>query len=477
MASEVSPQSSTTEKCGDERRRCARRSRFRSLSWFGQNQEIKADAGERSTPVTEPEIIDITWLCRMLRPFETSNYILIYLIIQYLPLLAGIIGVYFLVGPILTVRVLLIFTLAVGAATACWLCIGKPEVAVRQIGFAGPAIALVLWQVLWQLNLVKDLNAPVIATLAIACLVGIRWVRVGSSRRKLVWVLHALRMYRKSHGSAMSLRPRGPVRGAVFLTLSVLLLFGFPLLSIYISEFRRASSSSLPTVIGLMFGMVYVAPLGLFFARSFFQPDADAVLKADNRPPILVLRSFRDDAGLHVAESFRPLFDFSLEARLANHFARLGPFIAVGSPRQKIMPIGARRFQLSDEEWQDAIQRWLDEAQIIIYIAGITHWALWELSQVVAKGFAHKLIIVFPEAGFWVRAKLSAAVEERMTAIREAFAGTIWEKGLAGAGPSGSIRSISFQPSGRVMVVTSRAKGRTSYQFAALIAHYFMIER
>jgi hypothetical protein len=64
-----------------------------------------------------------------------------------------------------------------------------------------------------------------------------------------------------------------------------------------------------------------------------------------------------------------------------------------------------------------------------------------------------------------------------MTAIREAFAGTIWEKGLAGAGPSGSIRSISFQPSGRVLVVTSRAKSRTSYQFAALIAHYFMIER
>jgi len=71
-----------------------------------------------------------------------------------------------------------------------------------------------------------------------------------------------------------------------------------------------------------------------------------------------------------------------------------------------------------------------------------------------------------------------AAEEERMTAIRRAFAGTIWEIGLAGAGPLGSIRSISFQPSGGVLVVASRgAKSRTSYQFAALIAHYFMIKR
>ena len=65
-----------------------------------------------------------------------------------------------------------------------------------------------------------------------------------------------------------------------------------------------------------------------------------------------------------------------------------------------------------------------------------------------------------------------------MSAIRQAFAGTIWEIGLAGAGPSGSIRSISFQPSGGVLVVASHgAKSRMSYQFAALIAHYFMIER
>jgi len=140
------------------------------------------------------------------------------------------------------------------------------------------------------------------------------------------------------------------------------------------------------------------------------------------------------------------------------------------------MPIGARRFQLSDEEWQDAIRKWLDEAQIIIYMAGITHWALWELSQVIANGFAYKLIIVFPQTRFWVREP--ADEEERMTAIRQAFAGTIWEVGLAGAGPSGSIRSICFQPSGGVLVVASHGgKSRMSYQFAALIAHYFMIEQ
>jgi len=437
-------------------------------------------------PVNEPEIIDITWLCRILRPFELCNYALIYPLMNYFPLLGAIIILYFLEGYIFDpLRVLLLFTLVLVAATACWLCIGKPEVAVRPIAFAGPAIVIVLWQVLWWLNLDTNLYEPVVATLAIGSLVGIRWVRVGSSRQKLVWVLRALRTYRKSHGSAMSLRPRGPVRGAIFLTFSVLLIFAYSLLVNYIKlhegEITRVSGA---VRVGLAFAAIYVAPLGLFFARSFFQPDADAALKSDNRPPILFLRSFRDDERLQVAEAFRPLFDSSLEARLANHFARLGPFIAVGSPRQKIMPIGARRFQLSDEEWQDAIKKWLDESQIIIYMAGITHWALWELSQVVAKGLAYKLIIVFPQTRRWVRLqtrwvlKDPAAVEERMSAIRQAFAGTIWEIGLAGAGPSGSIRSISFQPSGGVLVVASHgAKSRMSYQFAALIAHYFMIER
>jgi hypothetical protein len=68
-------------------------------------------------------------------------------------------------------------------------------------------------------------------------------------------------------------------------------------------------------------------------------------------------------------------------------------------------------------------------------------------------------------------------MEERLTAIRRAFAGSAWEMGLAEIGSPGAIRSISFEPTGRVLVVTSGPRSRSSYQFAALIAHYFMLQR
>ena len=34
--------------------------------------------------------------------------------------------------------------LGVAAATACWLSVGKPELAVQPIAFMGPAIAIIL---------------------------------------------------------------------------------------------------------------------------------------------------------------------------------------------------------------------------------------------------------------------------------------------------------------------------------------------
>ena len=117
------------------------------------------------------------------------------------------------------------------------------------------------------------------------------------------------------------------------------------------------------------------------------------------------------------------------------------------TPRQKIIPIGASRIQLSDEDWQGAVRKWLDDAQVIVFIAGITQWALWELGQVVTKGHAGKLIIVFPKVrSSW---EYRLVMEERLTAIRRAFAGSAWEMGLAEIRSPGAIRSISFEPTGR----------------------------
>lgn len=67
-------------------------------------------------------------------------------------------------------------------------------------------------------------------------------------------------------------------------------------------------------------------------ARRYFQVSADSLLAADKRSPVLFLQSFADDEKQQFRSSQRALLDFSLETRLANHFERFGPFIAVGSP-------------------------------------------------------------------------------------------------------------------------------------------------
>jgi hypothetical protein len=85
--------------------------------------------------------------------------------------------------------------------------------------------------------------------------------------------------------------------------------------------------------------------LGFFLlvrARRYFQVSVDSLLAVDKRPPILFLRSFDDDERQKYADSRRALLDFSLETRLANHFHRFGPFIAIGSPKESVPQLGAR---------------------------------------------------------------------------------------------------------------------------------------
>ena len=78
--------------------------------------------------------------------------------------------------------------------------------------------------------------------------------------------------------------------------------------------------------------------LALIKSRQNFQVSANSLLAADQRQPILFLRAFVDDPSLVVRptlEQVVKLVDFSVETRLANHFMDFGPFIAVGSPREK----------------------------------------------------------------------------------------------------------------------------------------------
>jgi hypothetical protein len=266
------------------------------------------------------------------------------------------------------------------------------------------------------------------------------------------------------------------------------------------------------------FGLV--GCLLLIGARRYFQVSADSLLAADNRKPILFLRSFADDPQVTsdssettgsyplpkdtatapapsgdpnrewpehplagAARSSRPLgrkaastlLDFSLETRLANHFMYFGPFIAVGSPSEPVPTIGAARAVLPGSEWQSRVMAWMSAASAIVMYAGTSQWVTWELAKVVNTGRAAKLILMFPEMTGWRSRTAFAELEARMTFARQAFWNTKWGETLAACQGPQDVRALLFRSDGSVIAIKSGPKNRDAYHLAALLVHYILL--
>jgi hypothetical protein len=211
-------------------------------------------------------------------------------------------------------------------------------------------------------------------------------------------------------------------------------------------------------------------------ARRYFQIDADSLLAADRRPPILFLRSFDDDEKQKYVGSERTLLDFSLETRLSNHFSRFGPFVAIGSPNEKVPQLGAARVLLSNDEWQPRVLRWMRDAKLIIMYSGKTHWVNWELRQVVKNECATRLMLMMPEIEYWRTSKRNKEISARVEQIREVFKGTPWEEELLCFNDFAGLRTMLFRPDGSMVMVKSRSRSRDSYHLAALVAHHILID-
>lgn len=217
--------------------------------------------------------------------------------------------------------------------------------------------------------------------------------------------------------------------------------------------------------------IMLVAFFLLVRARRYFQVDADALLTVDKRPVIVFLRSFDDDEKQRFASSQRALLDFSLETRLANHFFRFGPFVAIGSPKETVPQLGAARVLLSDDEWQGRVLGWISEANLIIMYSGETHWVNWELRQVIDSGRASSLILMFPEIKGWRPSMRSKSIQTRVEKIREVFKDTPWKEELDAFADFKWLRAMLFRPDGSMVMLKSRSRSRDSYHLAALIAH------
>jgi hypothetical protein len=212
------------------------------------------------------------------------------------------------------------------------------------------------------------------------------------------------------------------------------------------------------------------------FGKRLAQPSAARLLEADERAPILLLRSFADDArqvrskGLSTRVlSLGVRGRKRLEAAVADELARLGPFVAIGQPGERLPRLGAARAYFSDDEWQRAVIDWIARARLIVMVAGRTAWLQWELKEIVRAGQLGKLLLLLPPGD-------AADRSQRLELIAVALDDRLLLTHVADASKAIAIRFRDHpgnsKPAGAAMIIDSVTTTEVDYELAIRVANY-----
>lgn len=128
----------------------------------------------------------------------------------------------------------------------------------------------------------------------------------------------------------------------------------------------------------------------------------------DPRSPIVLLRSFASD------QIRIPVGTFDkqrLEEIIAPDVDRLGPFIAIGRPKESAPHLGAARDYIADDQWQETVEKWMHAARVVAIVASGSPGLQWELGRLYTLGLSHKVILIAPLTGPIAGAKLKLVME------------------------------------------------------------------
>ena len=188
-----------------------------------------------------------------------------------------------------------------------------------------------------------------------------------------------------------------------------------------------------------------------------------------DKPPVLLLRSFTDDVdGIPSNMLIQRLFwrRKRLEEIIGEQLTRAGPFVAIGKPGERLPQLGANRLYLGDSEWQTVVQSYISRSDLIIVIAGRTHWVRWELANVLRQDRIAGLLIVFPRI-------TEADRNERWQNLKPAFCDTSWSAALERVDIARALAVFIAADRG-IVVVKSRKANESDYETALRVATYLM---
>jgi hypothetical protein len=139
-------------------------------------------------------------------------------------------------------------------------------------------------------------------------------------------------------------------------------------------------------------GVAITSPLAIRAVRGFrqyFSVGARQALRADRRRPVLYLRSFALDATLMSRLSLASrifglaVSSMTLEERVVKLLGKLGPVIAIGRPGEQLPTLGAARFYVSNERWNQKVAEIVSVAQLVVWASGTSSGLRWELSHLL----------------------------------------------------------------------------------------------
>jgi hypothetical protein len=191
-----------------------------------------------------------------------------------------------------------------------------------------------------------------------------------------------------------------------------------------------------------------------------------------DKPPVLLLRSFTDDvAGIPPNMLIPRLLRRRkrLEEMIGKQLTSAGPFVAIGRPGERLPQLGASRLYPGDSEWQAVVQSYIARSDLIILIAGKTHWVQWELTNVLKQDRMAGLLIVFPRI-------TEADRNERWQNLKPAFSDTAWSAAMERVDIAKALAVFIAADHG-IVVVKSRKANESDYETALRVATYLMRPR
>jgi ribose transport system permease protein len=173
------------------------------------------------------------------------------------------------------------------------------------------------------------------------------------------------------------------VAGAAVFSLSIILL----------GQLEGASQLLIILILGATFCVLFRA------GYQILSKTAVARLAGRTEAPILYLRSFGSDSEGALGNlrlMLAPKYSESSERSLAKAVYDLGPLLAVGKPGEGVPPLGAARFYVEQDHWQEVVTGLVKVSSLVIMRIGQTRGFIWEFEHLKANYDPEKVLIYIP---------------------------------------------------------------------------------